>query len=168
MARLRGSRFHESPMRSLHGQVRCVPADQEVLERPIEIMQDLLLGSAGEGSDLIERGPQNRQLTAWSPIVQPPPPDRAQFAGEIIGEAADASEPPEQPVLPRCRRQLVAQAAMENHSRWPAVRLDRIGCQTDSDAARFGSFALCALRRNDKQGRARFLSGLKTGASARD
>jgi len=155
-------------MRSLHGQVRCVPADEEVLERPIEILRDLLLGSVGERSDLVERGPQDRQLAAWNPIAQPPPPDRAQFAGDIIDEALDAGEPPEQPVLLGCRRELVAQAAMENHSSWHAVRLDRIRCQDRLGRGKVRLVrSLCAAS-NDKQGRARFLSGLKTGASARD
>lgn len=67
LARLRGSRFHESPTRSLHGQVRCVPTDEAVLERPIEILRDLLLGSVGEGSDLIERGPQDRSTHGMEP-----------------------------------------------------------------------------------------------------
>jgi hypothetical protein len=163
MARLRGSRFHESPMGCLHGPMRCVPAHEEVLERPIEMLQDVLLASAGDCGDLIKRGPHDRQLMAWSPTDQPPPSDRARFADETI----DASEPPEQPGLLGCRRELVARAAMENHSSWHAVGCIGSGVRSDADVGRFG-FALCALRLNDKQGRARFLSGLKTGASARD
>jgi hypothetical protein len=59
-------------------------------------------------------------------------------------------------------------SATENPSSWHAVGCIGSGIRSDADVGRFGSFALCALRLNDKQGRARFLSGHKTGASARD
>jgi hypothetical protein len=44
---------------------------EEVLERPIEVPQDLLLAVLGDGRDPIERGAQDRQLTALSRIAQP-------------------------------------------------------------------------------------------------
>jgi hypothetical protein len=147
---------------------------EEVVERRIEIPQSLLLACLGDGSDPIELSPQDPQLSALSRIAEPrpgmamglPPPDRALFEGEIIDLAADDCERPGLPVLLGCRRELVAQAAIKNHS----VLSGCIGSgvKNESDAGTFDSFAVCAPSLNNKQGRARFLPGLKTGACARD
>jgi hypothetical protein len=147
---------------------------EEVVERRIEIR--LLLACLGDGSDPIELSPQDRQLSALSRIAEPrpgmamvlPPPDRALFEGEIIDLAADDCERPELPILLGCRRELVAQAAIKNQSVSTLSGCIGSGVKNESDAGTLDSFAVCAPSLNNKQGRARFLPGLKTGACARD
>jgi hypothetical protein len=99
----------------------------------------------------------NERIVAEDRIAQPralmamarPPPDRALFEGEIIAQAADASEPPEQPVLFGCRRERVAQAAMENRA--VATPSGYIGwdIKSESDAGTLDSLAIRMLRLND-------------------
>jgi hypothetical protein len=97
--------------------------------------------------------------TSWSHVIQLrtamamvlPPPDRTLFVGESIDQAANASELSERPVLLGSRRELVAQAAINDCSGGPRPVASDRASSAGADAGAF-ALAICTRNPNDKGG----------------
>lgn len=104
------------------GRRKTRAAGEEIGERSVEIAQRLLLTSLGNGGNPIKLGAQSGQFTALRDVIElsagltlvMSPPVPALFEREIVDEAANARELPEQRSLSRRWIELVSEPAKDH------------------------------------------------------
>lgn len=117
----------------------------------VEVAQSLLLAGLRHGGDPVVLGAQRGQLARLGDIVQPlpgltpvlPPEVATLLKRQIVDQAADARELPQQDFLFGSRGKLVAEAA-KDHSVAIGPRLDTLGANIDIRKGRHVVYALHA------------------------